>query len=296
MPSSVSYDAYYWLQRQFGALRHPNPLENLMAGIDTCNRITEAGLPVVGGRFLEVGTGRRINTPLAFWLMGAERTVTVDLNHYLRPELIRADIAYISGNRNEVAALFGDRIHDNRLQSLLSFSNRSWHLRELLDQCGIEYLAPASAAHLELAENSIDYHTSYTVLEHIAESVIVDILIEGARVVRSGGLFAHRVDYSDHFSHSDPSISAINFLQYSDQEWQKIAGNRYMYMNRLRVDDFVAVYRRSGQEILSIESYEDSNAMRLLQNNELPVDKRFADKPIAVLATTGSWILSRAIA
>ena len=51
------------------------------------------------------------------------------------------------------------------------------------------------------------------------------------------------VDYSDHFSHSDQTISSINFLRYSDDEWQRYAGNRYMYMNRLRHDDVLALFR-----------------------------------------------------
>ncbi|MFM6054304.1 MAG: hypothetical protein ACKPA7_22215 [Sphaerospermopsis kisseleviana] len=54
-------------------------MSRLQAGIETCKRIENVGQSPVGATFLEVGTGRRINTPLAFWLLIAERIITVDL-------------------------------------------------------------------------------------------------------------------------------------------------------------------------------------------------------------------------
>ena len=33
------------------------------------------------------------------------------------------------------------------------------------------------------------------------------------------GLALYYIDLSDHFSHDDHSISAINFLQFSDEQW-----------------------------------------------------------------------------
>jgi hypothetical protein len=64
--------------------------------------------------------------------------------------------------------------------------------------------------------------------------------------VRAGGLFVHFIDHSDHFSHSDATISPINFLKHCESDWQGYAGNRYMYMNRLRHDDMIELIRESG--------------------------------------------------
>ncbi|MBE9058810.1 hypothetical protein [Sphaerospermopsis sp. LEGE 08334] len=47
--------------------------------METCKHIENVGQSPVGTTFLEVGTGRRINTPLGFWLLRAERIITVDL-------------------------------------------------------------------------------------------------------------------------------------------------------------------------------------------------------------------------
>jgi hypothetical protein len=64
------------------------------------------------------------------------------------------------------------------------------------------------------------------------------IINEGNRILSEEGLFVHLIDCSDHFSHNDKSISRINFLQYNVTQWNKLAGNRYVYVNRLRHDDF----------------------------------------------------------
>jgi hypothetical protein len=268
-------------------------VQHLTAGIETCKRIENAGRSPVNGVFLEVGTGRRINVPLAFWLMGASKTVTVDLNPYLKEELIREDLGYITENSGEIEAMFCQRIHADRLNSLLNFLGKPWRLEELLQHCGIEYMGPASAADLAIQSGCIDFHTSYTVLEHIPGPTVREILEEGNRIVKSDGLFIHRIDFSDHFSHSDRSLSPVNFLQYSDEDWDRIAGNRFMYMNRLRVDDFLDLYEQAGQEILSLESYENDEVSRLLKSNGFSVDKRFSGKTPKVLATTGSWVVSR---
>jgi len=77
-------------------------------------------------------------------------------------------------------------------------------------------LSPGDAAETHFPDQCIDYHTSYAVFKHILKIVLKKILEEGNRIIKKHGFFVHNIDYSDHFSHSDKSISAINFLQYSD--------------------------------------------------------------------------------
>ena len=95
----------------------------LEAGIAACNRIEKIERSFVGATFLEVGTGRRINTPLAFWLLGAERVITVDLNPYLKEELVKNDLDYIQKNKIEIQNLFEGRIFNDRLNSALVSSS-----------------------------------------------------------------------------------------------------------------------------------------------------------------------------
>jgi SAM-dependent methyltransferase len=294
LPDSLSYSIYYWIQRNFGSLRESklNPTSRLIGGIETVKRLEQVGRSPVGSTFLEVGTGRKINTPLAFWLLGAEKIITVDLNPYLKEELVREDLDYIVKNKSEIEGLFGNRIFNDRLNVLLEFIESPYELKNLLKFINIEYIAPGDASRLNLSESSIDFHTSYTVLEHISPEIIKAILKEGQRILKKDGLFIHKIDYSDHFSHSDKSISSINFLQFSDDDWDKIAGNRYMYMNRLRHDDFVSLFLALGNLVLLDEVNQDSDVVKLLEFNKTKLHSRFSQKTKEVLAISSSWIIA----
>ncbi|MFC1736545.1 hypothetical protein ACFL1X_10520 [Candidatus Hydrogenedentota bacterium] len=270
-------------------------MSRLRAGIDTWKLIHELGHDPTGKVFLEVGTGRAPNVPVAYWLMGARRTITMDMNPYLKIELIRDSLDYISDNYEEILELFGALLNKKRFDGLLHFyeMNPDFLIDSFLELCQIEYIAPGNAAKTGLRENSIDFHTSFTVLEHIPPEVLEGILEEGNRIINDDGLFVHRIDYSDHFSHSDKTISAINFLQYSDSEWERYAGNRYMYMNRLRHDDFLAILESAEHRILMTRTDVDERSLELLRSGGLQLDEQYKNKSEDVLSIVGSWVVSR---
>jgi SAM-dependent methyltransferase len=293
LPPLISYSAYYRLQRLFGGLKDANPGRRLVAGIQTWNRIVAQGINPVGKVFFEVGTGHAPIVPLAYWLMGADRTITVDVNPYMRDELVRESLDYIHANRGEVSDCFGELLQQKRLDALLHFQqSRAFSRGAFLDLCRIEYFEPADAAATGLPSGSIDFHTSYTVFEHIPRDVLANIIQEGNRIVRDDGLFVHMVDYSDHFSHSDSTISAINFLKYSDDEWRRYAGNRYTYVNRLRHDDILDVFESAGHAVLATTPDLDENARELLRTQRICLDGIFRHKSPEILAIRGAWIVS----
>lgn len=294
LPSAVSYEAYYWVQRHFGGLRKVVPTSKFIAAIDTWKRIQRQDRSPIGKVFFEVGTGRAPMVPVGFWLMGAESTITIDLNPYLKDALIAEHLRYISENEAEILALFGTLIDRERLKTLVAFGAQpKIKTTEFLDLCKIVYIAPGDAAKTNLPEQQIDFHTSYTVFEHIPAEILSAILKEGNRITKDNGLFIHRIDYSDHFSHSDKTISAINFLQYSDQEWAKYAGNRYMYMNRLRHDDYLALFSNVGQQVVEAEPTFDPRSAEILKNHRLPLNDRFSCKSPEVLAFSGAWMVTQ---
>jgi SAM-dependent methyltransferase len=292
MPSDVSYAVYYFLQRRVGGLRSTTPMTRLVAGIETARRICERGRTLEGKVFLEVGTGRQINIPLSLWLCGAAETITVDLNPYLKSELVARDILYLRSHEGEVRNLFKELRQDgmaqDRLTRLISASNR---LEELLSLANIRYLAPADARALDLGSGSVDYHISYTVLEHIPPAALKSIFREGQRLLKPDGLFVHCIDFSDHFAHSDPGISYVNFLQFSEREWERLAGNRYMYHNRLRVDDFLALIRSLGLEIQSVDTEVDERSLEVLRKGFM-LDERFSTKDYQTNATKSAWVVA----
>ncbi len=294
LPSSASFAAYYWVQRHFGSLRRTKPISRLTAAIETCKRIGEQGETLLDKIFMEVGTGRVPIVPIAYWLMGAKKTITIDLNPYLKSELVEENLQYMFENKAEILSLFGSLLIKERFDKLQQMVGKDFRfsVSEILDLCRVDCIAPGDAADTRLPERSIDFHTSYTVFEHIPLVVLEKILKEGDRVIKNNGLFVHWIDYSDHFSHSDQNISAINFLQYSDREWDRFAGNRYMYMNRLRHDDFINLFESVGHHIIVAQPSTDKRSQELLRNGNLKLCERFKPKPEDVLAITGAWIVS----
>lgn len=294
LPSPLSYDVHYWLQRCFGGLRRVDAAAGLAAGLDAWRRLNAAGFDPSGKVFFEVGTGRAPLAPLAYWLLGAKKTITIDPHPYLKADLVRESLQDIARREGSIRKAFGPLLKTRRLDALLGLDRTfSFDLNAFLKLCGIAYVSPGDAARTGLKPGSVDVHTSNVALQHIPPAVLERIIREGNRIVGPEGVFIHRIDYSDQFSRTDPHISPINFLRYSDAEWDKYAGNRYMYMNRLRHDDFVELYRGAGHRLLMIEPTVDQPSLRLLRSGALTVDRRFRSKPVEILAVTGSWIVSR---
>ena len=287
LPNHLSYPLYYQLQRQFGGMRSHriDPKSRMQVGIDACQRIVAAGGSPCGATFFEVGTGWRLNLPLACWLLGAQKVITVDLNRYLRTELVREDLVYVRSHRDAIAALFEEGLPDyfdrQRFDKLLRLDVSD--AKSFCRAIGVEYMAPADAADTKLPSGCVDYHVSCNVLEHIPRAVLLDILIEANRVVRPTGLLVHQVDHSDHFAHNDPSISRVNFLRYTDRQWDSWANNRYAYVNRLREDDYVQLFEQAEQAIHVADSNVDTEVADVLKDG-MRLDDRFGNKSVDILS------------
>ncbi len=293
LPDPLSHALYYRVQRNLGGFRRIDPRVRLRAGLDAWQRIQALGRSPAGKTFFELGTGRVPLVPLAYWLMGAEQVITLDLHPYLQWELVREHLRYIRDHEAEIAQLFGPLLRADRFHSLLQMvSDSRLSPRDFFQHCRIRYQAPGDGTATGLPDGSIDFYTSYTVLEHIPDRTIRAIFQEGNRILRQDGLFAHMIDYGDHFAYFDRKISALNFLQYGEREWARYAGNRFMYMNRLRHDDFLALFASAGQEILSVTPFRDARAQHLLAQDAIPLHERFRRKPREILAITGAWILA----
>jgi SAM-dependent methyltransferase len=292
LPPRLGNPIYYQLQCRFGGLRQPTPVSRLSAGVEVVRRIRQFERSVESAAFLEVGTGHQMALPLSLWLCGASEVTTVDLNDYLKEALVLNDVEYIGRHEEEVRRLFSDvpqsRFFEERLQRLLAGVSS---LSELLALTNIRYLAPADAGCLPLPANSIDYHVSYTVLEHIPSAVLKRIIVEGCRLLKPGGLFVHHIDFSDHFAHSDGNISSVNFLQFSEREWQDLAGNRYMFHNRLRVDEFRDLLAELALDVMALDSRVDHCATDLLENG-FPLNERFRSKDSRTNAAQDAWVVA----
>jgi len=295
LPKKLSYGLYFKIQRHFGNLKKPfNPIWHFKEAVNVLEKIKQYGYEIDGKIFFEVGTGRVPLFPVAFWLCGAGKTITVDLNPYLRKELIEDMLFWLNKEKEQVKNIFGFFLNIERFNLLLDYSRlKSINVKDFLGLCQINYIAPGDASKNNLFENSINYHISNAVYEHIPLDIIHEILLEGNRIISKDGLFINNIDYADHFAQMDRSISSINFLQYNDKEWKKYAGNRFMYMNRARHDDFWGLFKSVGHEFVEIEPRKDQNALEILENKKLKLDKDFSEKGNGILSITGAMFITK---
>lgn len=288
----MSYGTYYFIQRHFGALRTVDPTRCLKAGVAMVDLIQKHKRELTGTEtVLELGTGRCLALPTALWLCGVFRTITVDLNLYLKAELVFDEIEYIRSHQESVKQLFGPHcqkpVFRERFESLLQSGK---DLDRLLSIMNVEYIAPANAAQLDLPAKSIDCHVSFMVLQHIRREALDRIFLEGMRLLKTGGLFIHYANLADLFSGVDHSVSPVNFLQFSEEEWESIAGNKYMYHNRLRVDELRDLFQRAGLRVLCADTWINPDSLRQLHEQEFVLDQRFKSKSHETNATEKVWV------
>ena len=282
---------YRFIQKNFGRLK-ANPMSRIPMQIEMSRWIFEMDREVDGKRFFEVGTGHCPIVPIGFFLCGAEEVVTVDLNRRLDIGILEKSLVFMAENRDEIWEYYDGVAKRAVFDERMDLIERLRHSPEkLLSEANIVYLAPTDAAKTKLSDASVDYHISTTVFEHIPKVDIKKILKESRRILKEKGVAIHFIDLSDHFQHTDSSISRINFLRYSDSEWERIAGNEFAYCNRLRASDYLKVFKGLGFTIDRRETLVDQESVRIVSEDKIALHSRFAAYAPEDLCTTSLRIL-----
>lgn len=141
-----------------------------------------------------------------------------------------------------------------------------------------------------LHNESVGFLFSNAVLEHVRNPL--KCICEAHRILVKNGLTAHQIDLRDHRDFSNP----LHFLRYSDSKWQKImkkycSRDPLRYMNRLRAQDFLAIFKRAGFRIL--EFTPNSSASDQIVSDALSsLDSNFKSFSGDELKTTSCFIVA----
>ena len=156
----------------------------------------------------EFGSGWDMIVPLTYYRFGITSQHLIDLHYLLKIDLIENTLIRLN------------QVDDSQLD--YSFLQKLEGINSVdLNAFGIHYNAPQDARNTLYETNFFHFASSTNVLEHVPKSDILAILNETYRILKPGGIFTFRIDYSDHYSYFDSSISIYNFLQFSDDEWRK---------------------------------------------------------------------------
>ena len=273
--------------------RPPDPFIMLNWLTEVLEDLHRLGFEWTGKRVMEVGTGWRAQMPLFFYLLGAGRVDTFDLHRYLKEELTLGSLQMLLPREAEAWKLFEPWVEYSGWKARWDALPSVATLEDFFRVTGIHYHAPVDAAHTDLPDHSIDLHFSYTVFEHIPGPVLVSILREASRVVKTDGIICHHIDPSDHFSHFDSSISQINFLQYTEAEWSRYNDNQFAYHNRLRIGDYEQIYRDADQDVMLLTPRVDARSLQLIKDG-FPLAEPYRAETPERIATTVVRICSRA--
>ncbi len=242
-----------------------------------------------GANVLELGTGWLPIVPVAMVLNGAGRVMSVDKQDVLTHDCVVATLDRI----DRLIAAGAIRVRSTgaleRLHAVLQCAPTRT-ARELLLDLGITCIL-GDARQLGLPAASVDLFVSNNTLEHIPSDILSGILSEFARVASPRAIGSHHVDMADHYAHFDHSLSVYNFLRYSDGIW-RLFNNRLQYQNRLRVNDFRALQRDAGWELIAETNTTGPDG----ELGTIRVAPRFRNIPTADLAVITSWFVAVPVA
>jgi SAM-dependent methyltransferase len=199
--------------------------------------------PLGASHWYEFGAGINLADPLCRYVLGVERQTVIDVRPLARAWLVQDAAAHL-------AALPDSH---NRRDILLNLVGVPEPWRQLAASTGIHYLAPEDARNCRIESRTVDCVTSSATLEHIPRPDLIKIFAECARVLKSSGVMISQIDYQDHYSYFDRSISVYNFLRYGERRWTLYSPS-LQFQNRLRHCDYLAILRDMGWELLHVET------------------------------------------
>jgi hypothetical protein len=217
---------HYFLQRRV-TCNWPRPVATLDALAAVAKRIADDAVRHTGAipaTVLEVGAGRDLAVPLALRRLGVGEVIASDVERLAKLDLVR----HAAARQLAEEILIG-----------------SW---DDLRRFGVDYRAPHNVS---ASDGPVDCSCSNEVLEHVPTEQLTGLL-KALRAVTKG-VTTHSIDYSDHYARSDRSISRLNFLRYSDDDWRPFNSGR-QFVNRLRHSDYVQMFREAGFTIIEESS------------------------------------------
>jgi SAM-dependent methyltransferase len=225
--------------------------------------------PEVGVAHLyEFGAGWDLITPVVYHGLGVNHQTLVDITANLRFDQLNHTLHQYGHHRADLERQAGRALREIDPGPIGSLE----HLHERL---GISYLAPRDARRSGFEGETFDFASNTFTLEHIPRDDIATILADTWRILRPGGLVSSVVDMKDHYSYFDSSISAFNFLKFSDRTWRLVNSSLH-FQNRLRRSDYTRLHQEAGFEVVQ-ESYARADETDLATVRGLELAPRFRD-------------------
>jgi hypothetical protein len=238
----------------------------------------------------ELGTGWYPTVPIGFYLCGASKVWCFDIDPLLRASRLKVLLQFFceydrSGAlKKHLPWVKPDRIQ--RLHEIMAAADTE-SPENLLQKLNIQVMVrDAQVTGLEV--ETIDLFFSYSVLEYIPYGILESIFKEFKRIARKDAVMVHYIDLWDQYSSFDKSITRINFLKFTNKQWNWLK-SPLIPLTRLRISEYRTATTNSGfkmlKEVNSSAPAADLNTLKLA-----PEFERFSKEDLLV---TTSWMFSK---
>lgn len=239
---------------------------------------------------VEVGTGWYPVVPVGFFLCGAGRIDTFDIDPLLRADRLKKMLdRFLEYDQSGALRKFLPRLLPERMDRLRGIAGQAANLSpvELLAKFNV-HPHVRGAQDTGLKDGTIDLFVSTGVLEYIPYEVLRSILGEFRRLGTARATQCHYLNLVDQYSYFDSSITAFNFLQFSSKRW-KYLNSPLTWQNRMRISDFRKLFIEAGFQITkeanTSGSPEDLRKIRLAPE--------FQNHKQEDLLVTLSWLVAK---
>ncbi len=265
-------------------------LEKLGLAKDHLIYLKKYGETVQNKIILELGSGWYPIIPICFYLCDAQKVISIDIQSWMTKETQLKTIKEFKLLKDKgILQNYLPEMNMLKWQQLENiYKTPSQYTKENINEIlGLKLLI-TDARKTYLSSNSIDFICSNSTFEHIYKDVLIAILEEFKRILKKDGIMSHLVDMSDHFAHLDKTITAYNFLKFSEKTWE-IIDNSIQPQNRLRYNDYVKMYKSLSIPI----TFSETRIGNLESLKKIKLAKEFQKEKLEDLAIIYASFLSK---
>lgn len=231
LPEKVGDSIYHKVQKWFDTNSIHYKIKSSQSSYLTFERLTKkAGISISDKSVIEIGSGWLPLMPYFFKYLGNVSTVeTYDLNkHYNKKNISNLNL--------EFSKKFGIPV--------VRTQNGKFNLPE-----GIRYYPKTDLSKVPIKNAELVF--SRFVLEHVSP-LDIKKLHQKFKEELPEAYIIHLISPSDHRAYVDKNLSNQDFLRFNEEEWKK-KQTRFDYHNRLRLPQYLEIFKDLGYEILLLE-------------------------------------------
>lgn len=244
--------------------------------------------PASSLKVLELGTGWYPIVPMYFYLHGCNEFHSVDIYQWLKKHNYQTVIKKLTEwKENGKLKDFDQGILTERWNSLQSFLEDNASAEQINQSMGFQPII-GNAAEPIYSPQQFNFICSNNVFEHIYPDVLGPIIANFRTWLTPNGLMSHFIDLSDHFAHSDTSITEFNFLRFTPAAWRLI-DNDIQPQNRMRWPQYIDLYRSLNIPVTEQTTRQSPRKILAAQ----PIHNGFTTIPVDQLRITHGYIVTK---